>query len=101
MNAPAASAPVNLRRLSVIAGRCRWDIPALLYQPGYAAAVSAVLEGCPGVRGAEANPRTGRLLVFHDPVVHLDDVERFVRSALQVPPLSPEAYVAWNEAREL
>ncbi|QDU60920.1 Copper-exporting P-type ATPase A [Planctomycetes bacterium Pan216] len=50
---------------SAIPGRIRWDVAALRDRPDLARGLAAILAGQEGIQSAEANPRTGRLLVHH------------------------------------
>jgi hypothetical protein len=91
------SARTRLR--SALQGRMRWEVPAVRDRPRYAAAVEATLQQAPGVQRATANPLTARILVVCDPALTAAAVEALIGAALERPPLAPEAFRAWREAR--
>ncbi|CAL9606583.1 ABC transporter ATP-binding protein/permease [Streptomyces albus] len=60
-----ARAPVQVR--SVVPGRQRWDVPAILGRPHLAQLVESALSAVDGIHEVRANPVTGRVLLLHDP----------------------------------
>lgn len=86
------SRPAALQLLSAIPGRQRWQARALRGQPRRAAAVEQSLAGQAGIRRVAVNPRTSRVLVFHEPGLGSADLERLLTAALACPPLSPQAH---------
>jgi ATP-binding cassette subfamily B protein len=74
----------GVRLRSLVAGRQRWDVGALLDRPDLAQTLEAALLERPGVTGVRANPLTGRLLVLHDLTLNPDDVVVIVRQAAAV-----------------
>lgn len=71
----------EVRLLSALPGRERWEAPALVGDAGRVAAVEAVLRALPGVRQAAGNPLTGRVLVHYDPALDPAEVAAAVYSA--------------------
>jgi ATP-binding cassette subfamily B protein len=70
---------------SVIPGRQRWDVAALLNRPQVAKFVETRLQQQSGIGVVRANPVTGRLLVFHDTELSGEEVGQLVRkTAAQV-----------------
>jgi len=90
---------IRLHLRSLLPGRLRWDAPPLLRQPRLAAAVEDDLKARPGIRQVEANPRTGRILVAHDPALPRCEIEALVRAALALPPLSRPEFRTWERER--
>jgi len=74
----------------------RLDIPALRQRPRFAAALELALEQQPGIIHVEATPRTGRLLIQYDRKVSPDSVIRCIHEALDVAPLTSEAFRAYQ-----
>ncbi|MGH3911859.1 MAG: hypothetical protein ACRDTC_00390, partial [Pseudonocardiaceae bacterium] len=73
---------LRVRPRSVVPGRQRWDVEAVLGRPGVAELLEARLRESPGVEMVRANPVTGRLLVCHDPTLSGADIGRRVREAV-------------------
>jgi Cu2+-exporting ATPase len=71
----------KVRARSVVPGRQRWEIGAILSQPGVAEVLEAELRASPGVVAVHANPVTGRLLIYHNAAVHGEEVGQCVREA--------------------
>jgi manganese/zinc-transporting P-type ATPase C len=59
----------NLRASA--AGRARFQLPAIRHSGAHAVAVERRLVETPGVRGVRVYPRTGNVVVWHDPMVDL------------------------------
>ncbi|MEW6297596.1 MAG: heavy metal translocating P-type ATPase [Thermodesulfobacteriota bacterium] len=89
----------ELRICSAIPGRVRYYVAGLQARPRRAAAVAMALEQQPGIDLAEANPRTGRLLVYYDKTLAWDRLAELVHEALSAPALSPGAYQDWLRQR--
>ena len=70
-----------MRARSIVPGRQRWDIGAILRQPRVAEVLEAELRASPGVVEVRANPVTGRLLIHHDTVLNGEEVGQRVREA--------------------
>jgi cation-transporting P-type ATPase C len=87
----------GLRIRSAVPGRIRYEVELLRGQPRRAAAIALALAQQPGIRTAEANPRTGRILVYYDKILSQETVETLVRAALTSSPLSLEAYRTWQQ----
>jgi heavy metal translocating P-type ATPase len=71
----------RVRARSVVPGRQRWDIGAILSQPRVAEVLEAELRASPGVAVVRANPVTGRLLIYHDAALNGEEVGKCVREA--------------------
>lgn len=66
---------------SIVPGRHRWDIGAVLNRPDLAARFDAAMARTPGIVMARANPVTGRALVRHDASLATGEVAQLVRRA--------------------
>lgn len=64
---PIDAAPVGVRLLSATRGRERWEVRAIRRRPRAARELEGALLSHDAVRGASANPATGRALVLYDP----------------------------------
>jgi len=73
---------LTVRPRSVIPGRQRWDIAVALGRPRVAELLEAGLRGSSGIGEVRANPVTGRLLIYHDPVLSSARVDQLVRQAV-------------------
>ncbi|HWW73695.1 MAG TPA: hypothetical protein VN089_27460, partial [Duganella sp.] len=58
--------------ISNVRGHVRIDVPRLYRSQSVAAAIETHLETCRGVRGARANPVTGRVLLTLDPAMETE-----------------------------
>ena len=77
----AVSTPETLLR-SRVPGRDRWDVPCLVGNERWSAAVELVLRGEAGILGAIANPLTGRVLITYAPNDPSDAIEVLLHRAL-------------------
>jgi ATP-binding cassette, subfamily B, bacterial len=75
--------PWQLRLLSAIPGRERWEIQALRKNPPLAQTLENGLLSESGVLGARCNPVTGRVLVFYSPATLNRSVEALLRNCLE------------------
>lgn len=75
---------VRLKPRSVVAGRQRWDVGAVLSRPGVAELVEVSLRELPGMTVVQANPVTGRLLIYHDTTLSEHDVDQMVRATVEL-----------------
>ena len=82
--------PMKLR--SQLPGRERWEIDFLKDNPNWAAAVEHILRTEAGVRSAEANPLTGRVLVEFYPSRITTRIEELLRNALDFGPMTPAEF---------
>jgi ATP-binding cassette, subfamily B, bacterial len=96
--APTASVvrQPRMRLCSCINGRERWYVDVLENHPHLSAAVELVLQTEEGIQEARVNPVTGRVLVRYDPRAVAHSVERLLRRALDVRPLSTEEFSAFR-----
>jgi len=101
---------LRVRARSVIPGRQRWDIGGVLGWPRVAELLEVRLRQSPGVALVHVNPVTGRLLIYYDTALSVDEVDQLVREtvALVVPqadttltrPSSPEPSVVPARVRQ-
>ena len=89
----ATRASLDARPVSRITGRERWEVPAILNRPRYAAAVEARLKEICGMVHVTVNSVTGRVL-FVSPSSSPIDVLRFLSDALSVEPLDKNRWLA-------
>ncbi|MGP3976401.1 ATP-binding cassette domain-containing protein [Streptomyces sp. 8N114] len=85
MGPPAASAPpfsrladAPLRPRSVLPGRQRWEVEAVLRRPNLARLLETSLQAVPGIDRAEVSPVTGRVLLFHETALSSRDAARLL-----------------------
>ena len=71
----------KIRARSIVPGRQRWDIGAILNQPSVAEVLEAELRASPEVAVVRANSVTGRLLIYHDTALNGEEVGQRVRKA--------------------
>ncbi len=81
---------------SAIPGRERWQIEPIRSRPRYAAALERELSRHAPVRGAWANPLSGRLLVQYDRGVARSEVQDRVHASLGIEPLTPDELHDWR-----
>jgi ATP-binding cassette subfamily B protein len=72
----------EVRPLSVVRGRERWEVKAIKRRPEVALALEESLLQYPGVLGVSANPVTGRVLVHYSPDMVGLHVESLLRESL-------------------
>jgi ATP-binding cassette subfamily B protein len=72
----------ELRLLSAIGGRERWEVKRIKRRPNMALALEKALLRYPGVLGVSANPVSGRVLVFYSRDVIGLHVESLLRESL-------------------
>jgi ATP-binding cassette, subfamily B, bacterial len=81
----AVSTPEILLR-SRVPGRDRWNVPCLIGDERWSAAVELVLRGEEGVLDVTANPSTGRVLVTYVSAQLTVPIEVLLKNALQFGP---------------
>lgn len=74
----------TVRPRSIIAGRQRWDVAAVLGNAGTAQRLESELARSEGIKSVHANPVTGRLLIVHDPALGSDEIAYQVKQAVDV-----------------
>ncbi|MGH2717279.1 MAG: hypothetical protein ACRDJU_01710, partial [Actinomycetota bacterium] len=70
------------RPRSIIPGRQRWEVGAVLGRPDIAEDLEASLRGSAGVTLVRANPITGRLLLLHTLDVSPEEIAQLLRPAV-------------------
>jgi len=104
----------EIRLRSAIRGRERWEVRAIYQRPGLAGKVQESLLAEPGIQQAEANSKTGRILIVFDPAAVRGEggalIERVLIARLRertAPELPPPIFsdsplmgvMAWSEPR--
>lgn len=68
----------------------RWEAPALLERPRHAASVEEALRHAPELERAFVNPVTGRILIFCDARLTVEEARAKIVAALASPPMSED-----------